>query len=129
MHNYSQNIFLKAYVREHGTKSYGPEGRVLAKKTKSISRIKQFDHSKMCIDHITGFKLEQNAKTNSSFPSASNENSSSNDINNENNDQPSTSGSDLSLIKCYKGPGHINEQRKFKRRCLGIHTYPLLFDR
>ena len=82
----------------------------------------------MCIDHITGFKLQQNTGLNDSSHSDSNEKSSSLDIDIENNDRLS-SYPDLSLIKCFKGPGHINEQRKFKRRCLGIHTYPLLFDR
>lgn len=27
---------------------------------------------------------------------------------------------------CYPGPGHINDHRKRKRRCLGIH--PFRFD-
>ena len=79
----------------------------------------------MCIDHKTGFKLEQKKESKDCGLSQFMEESLP-----ENDDTLSASSSlDLSLIKCYNGPGHINEQRKFKRRCMGIHTYPILFDR
>merc|ERR1712223_2105338 len=29
---------------------------------------------------------------------------------------------------CYPGPGQINHHRKRKRRCLGLHTYPINFE-
>ena len=32
-------------------------------------------------------------------------------------------------VVCYPGPSHIAKQRKSKRRCLGIHPYPVMFDR
>ena len=84
----------------------------------------------MCIDHVTGFKLEPKTVSNNS----SNLQSPDEELSENNHmiecDRLSTSSRcNLSLIKCYNGPGHINEQRKFKRRCLGIHTYPVLFDR
>ena len=28
---------------------------------------------------------------------------------------------------CYPGPGHINEHRKHKRRCLGLHPFRIDF--
>ena len=118
-------ILSLVYIRDHGTRNYGPEGRQLAEKTEFVSRIKQFEHSKMCIDHITGFKLEQKKESKDCGLSQFMEESLP-----ENDDTLSASSSlDLSLIKCYDGPGHVNEQRKFKRRCMGIHTYPILFDR
>ena len=78
----------------------------------------------MCIDHITGFKLKQKPESNNFS-----QNHSTQDMASEYKDDAKTTISDISLIKCYGGPGHINEQRKFKRRCLGIHTFPILFDR
>ena len=30
---------------------------------------------------------------------------------------------------CFPGPGHINEHRKHKRRCLGIHPYRIDFSK
>ena len=30
-------------------------------------------------------------------------------------------------VVCYPGPSHIDRQRKSKRRCVGIHPYPVLF--
>ena len=79
----------------------------------------------MCIDHITGFKLEPKKESKDFCLSQFTEESLP-----ENDDrQSASSSSDFSFIKCYNGPGHINDQRKFKRRCLGIHTYPILFHR
>ena len=84
----------------------------------------------MCIDHITGFKLKQKTESNHFSHEGSAENMPSENMDCMKTKKiVSSSCSDISLIKCYEGPGHINEQRKFKRRCLGIHTYPVLFDR
>ena len=30
-----------------------------------------------------------------------------------------------SQLFCYPGPGQINQHRKKKRQCLGLHTYPI----
>ena len=99
-------------------------------KTTVVTRNQQFSHSKMCIDHITGFKLKFEPH---------NDNSEKNIITNQGREPSSgtTIGENESKhysktavpMKCYMGPGHINEQRKFKRRCLGIHPYPIFFER
>ena len=98
--------------------------------TTVVTRNQQFSHSKMCIDHISGFKLKSEAH---------NDNSEKNIITNQGREPSSgiSFGENESEYytktavptKCYKGPGHISEQRKFKRRCLGIHPYPIFFER
>lgn len=30
--------------------------------------------------------------------------------------------------RCYPGPGQVSQHRKHKRRCLGIHPYPVMLD-
>ena len=80
----------------------------------------------MCIDHTTGFKLKPKSET-----EISNEGpESQNKTESLHLERPVVYHSSTSILKkCFLGPGNINEQRKFKRRCLGIHTYPILFDR
>ena len=121
-------IIFTAYVREHGTQYYGPEGQCLAKKAEIVTRTKQFEHSKMCIDHTTGFQLKpKNEKYSSKENGIGNIENGSKNIS---NDEDNALFLELSVLtKCFMGPGHINQQRKFKRRCLGIHPYPILFDR
>ena len=118
---------FSAYLREFGTQHHGPEGKCLSKKTIVVTKANQFEHSKMCIDHITGCKLKSKLESNVSsnilrIPS--------DNIHRSHNNENTTAHSQTKLTnKCYKGPGNINEQRKFKRRCLGIHTFPIIFDR
>ena len=82
----------------------------------------------MCIDHITGFKLKTKEET--SFPRENEEQRTQNNCNDDvSDDEDMTVPAPSLLTKCYMGPGHINEQRKFKRRCLGIHPFPVLFER
>ena len=82
----------------------------------------------MCIDHITGFKLIPK-KENVSFKEKGFGNVENNYDNNSNDVDMAVPSETSLLTKCYMGPGHINQQRKFKRRCLGIHPYPIIFDR
>ena len=80
----------------------------------------------MCIDHTTGFKLVPKTENCPINKSGGVENNYDHNSNDEDTAVPPESSL---LTKCYMGPGHINQQRKFKRRCLGIHPYPILFDR
>ena len=95
-----------------------------------VTRNQQFSHSKMCIDHISGFKLKSEPNSNTSeinYISNQGRESSSRISFGENKSEHYAETA--VPMKCYRGPGHINEQRKFKRRCLGIHPYPIFFER